>query len=72
MRALVAVVVVATASLFACEDEPTRSAAPEHAPAAETTYECPMHCVRSGDTEPYTQSGPGQCPVCGMDLVPKE
>ena len=35
------------------------------------TYECPMHCVVSGQTKPYTQQGPGDCPVCGMPLVPQ-
>lgn len=32
-------------------------------------YICPMHCVQPGHTEPYSQHGPGQCPVCGMNLV---
>ncbi len=31
---------------------------------AGTVYTCPMH--------PHVQqSGPGKCPVCGMNLVPK-
>ncbi|MBK8171470.1 MAG: hypothetical protein IPK60_14145 [Sandaracinaceae bacterium] len=34
-------------------------------------YECPMHCVKPGESGPYTQHGPGHCPVCGMDLVVK-
>ena len=34
-------------------------------------YECPMHCKLPGHREPYTQRGPGDCPVCGMHLVPR-
>ena len=34
-------------------------------------YECPMHCKLPGHSEPYTQRGPGDCPVCGMHLVPQ-
>ncbi|NNE02676.1 MAG: heavy metal translocating P-type ATPase, partial [Eudoraea sp.] len=35
--------------------------------AASGTYYCPMHC--EGDT---TYDHPGDCPVCGMDLVAKQ
>jgi len=35
------------------------------------TYECPMHCKLPGHNEPYTQQGPGECPVCGMHLAPQ-
>jgi hypothetical protein len=35
-------------------------------------YECPMHCKLPGHPEPYTHVGPGDCPVCGMHLVPRE
>jgi len=34
------------------------------------TYTCRMHCKLPGHDEPYTQQGPGSCPVCGMTLVP--
>ena len=34
---------------------------------ATAEYSCPMRC--EGD---LTYSEPGQCPVCGMDLVKKE
>lgn len=33
-------------------------------------HECPMACVKPGESHPYTQVGPGDCPVCGMHLVP--
>lgn len=36
-----------------------------------TTYECPMHCQLPGKNVPYTQQGPGRCPVCGMELTPQ-
>ncbi len=35
------------------------------ASAEATTYTCPMH-------PEVRQPGPGQCPICGMDLVPSE
>lgn len=31
----------------------------------ETVYTCPMH-------PDVTSDEPGECPICGMDLVPKE
>jgi|GEM_PF-4208143 len=41
-------------------------------PTADTrVYECPMACVKPGESEPYTQVGPGDCPVCGMHLAPR-
>ncbi|MEZ4288044.1 MAG: heavy metal-binding domain-containing protein [Polyangiales bacterium] len=39
---------------------------------AADVYECPMHCVPEGQTEEYTQSTPGTCPVCKMNLVKRE
>lgn len=43
--------------------EPAKEAAPT--PAAATTYTCPMH-------PEVTDTKPGRCPKCGMDLVPKK
>lgn len=37
-----------------------------HQPSANGIYYCPMHC--EGDK---TYNKPGDCPVCGMDLVPQ-
>ena len=37
----------------------------DHASTDGTTYTCPMH-------PEVQQDGPGKCPQCGMDLVPKE
>lgn len=34
-------------------------------------YECPMQCVKPGETLPYTHVGPADCPVCGMHLEPR-
>jgi hypothetical protein len=30
-----------------------------------------MHCVKQGETQPYTHVGPADCPVCGMHLEPR-
>ena len=35
----------------------------EAAPAKKLRYQCPMHPT-------YTSDRPGQCPICGMTLVP--
>ncbi len=49
--------------------DPGRYAAPEQAPAAPvaagTLFTCPMH-------PEVVQEGPGNCPICGMALEPKE
>lgn len=45
--------------------EPAKEAAPVGSPAAATTYTCPMH-------PEVTDTKPGRCPKCGMDLVPKK
>jgi Cu(I)/Ag(I) efflux system membrane fusion protein len=36
-----------------------------HQPAGQTLYTCPMH-------PQIVQEQPGQCPICGMDLVPQK
>lgn len=38
--------------------------APSAKPGAGTVYTCPMH-------PDVTQSAPGRCPKCGMELVPR-
>jgi hypothetical protein len=71
LRAAVLSVAFALNMLAGCGN----SAASEPAtprPAADTrVYECPMACVKPGESEPYTQVGPGDCPVCGMHLAPR-
>lgn len=53
---------------FACANEQKTDAHTGHDHAKEeasaTKYICPMH-------PNVVQDGPGKCPVCGMDLVPK-
>lgn len=46
-------------AVFACKQKPA-----EHNPTQEHQYTCPMH-------PQIVKDGPGQCPICGMDLVPK-
>lgn len=46
----------------AAEEAPQHSHA--HSPADAVTYTCPMH-------PEVQQAGPGECPKCGMRLVPK-
>ena len=62
--------VFAAFSAFGCTDQHASHGA-EQVADPNAIYECPMHCVKPGDSAPYTQRGPGHCPVCGMDLVPK-
>jgi len=72
MRSVCAVCLVLCA--LGCGETKSEGAAPsEPTSASEATptgdvYVCPMRCKLPGKDEPYTQSGPGQCPVCGMDL----
>lgn len=51
------------------EDE---ASSPPVAEAPAKVYECPMHCVPEGESEEYTASEPGSCPVCGMDLEERD
>lgn len=44
---------------------PTRSSGAKGDSASGTIYTCPMH-------PEIEQVGPGDCPICGMDLEPKE
>ncbi|MBI2061883.1 MAG: efflux RND transporter periplasmic adaptor subunit [Nitrospirae bacterium] len=64
--------VAAMLALSACEGKGTSApeAAREHAVHEEharkkTLYQCPMH-------PSYTSDKPGECPICGMTLVPVE
>jgi hypothetical protein len=57
---------LASSSLFGCDG--SHSAAAQQADTR--LYECPMLCVAPGDTHPYHHTGPGDCVVCGMHLVP--
>jgi hypothetical protein len=67
------VLALAGTSLLGCGKEaPTATASPEQETALEharkhldTTYVCPMH-------PQVVSSEPGECPICGMDLVPRE
>ena len=44
--------------------EPAPAHAHDHATPTGDTYTCPMH-------PEVERSGPGQCPICGMNLVKK-
>jgi hypothetical protein len=63
----VALSAMGVAGLAACGSE----AAPAPAAQDQRTHICPMRCVKQGESAPYTQRGPGPCPVCGMPLVPQ-
>jgi Cu(I)/Ag(I) efflux system membrane fusion protein len=62
------IIATITATLFACSQEKQGGEHAGHNEAKEeisaTKYTCPMH-------PNVVQDGPGKCPVCGMDLVPK-
>ena len=44
---------------------PEQAAPQEHSPEHATTYTCPMH-------PEIIRDKPGNCPICGMKLVPKK
>ena len=67
MRILFALFLASALFSLGCEE--TSAPAEESTTESETVYECPMHCVPEGATEEYTSNEPGECPVCGMDLV---
>ena len=60
-------IIAFSAFVFGCSDGPKGNEPSVHdhgKEAANTTkYTCPMH-------PQVIQDGPGQCPICGMDLVP--
>lgn len=57
---------VAMMILFvACSTKTEQNASHDNAAEATEKYTCPMHPT-------VVQDGPGQCPVCGMDLVPQK
>ena len=51
--------------LVACSDGSAKKVAAAHAHDAKEQYTCPMH-------PQIVQEGPGSCPICGMDLVPRQ
>ncbi len=55
---IIAVVLLSTTALVACGKRAGE-------PAEVATYTCPMHPEVTADE-------PGECPSCGMDLVPAE
>ena len=62
--------IVATFALPACRNTqpaPGAAGAPAAAgePAVQVLYTCPMH-------PEVVRSGPGKCPKCGMNLVPRK
>ncbi len=69
--ALATVATVTSCNNSATTEQPATAATPETTATADTTsaqagqmaYICPMECEGSASMQP------GQCPVCGMDLV---
>ncbi len=55
---IVAVVLLGAAALVGCGKKAEKA-------AEATAYTCPMH-------PEVTSDEPGECPTCGMDLVPAE
>lgn len=53
------------AASTALSDTPAAAPAAPPAPAKAGGYTCPMH-------PELVEPGPGRCPKCGMDLVPRE
>ncbi len=58
--------ILKTKSCFGGEDQAAAVKKKPQKAIAGATYYCPMHC--EGDK---TYDKPGDCPVCGMDLVPQ-
>ena len=67
MKSILIITTIAV-TLIACSQEKQGDEHAGHTEAKEessaTKYTCPMH-------PNVVQDGPGKCPVCGMDLVPK-
>jgi Cu(I)/Ag(I) efflux system membrane fusion protein len=51
--------------LVACGDDAEKKVTAAHAHSEKEQYTCPMH-------PQIVQEGPGTCPICGMDLVPRQ
>jgi Cu(I)/Ag(I) efflux system membrane fusion protein len=62
-RTLILLLVLATVG--ACTQKGGNTSDSDHTTHAVEKYTCPMH-------PSVVQDGPGQCPVCGMDLVPQK
>ncbi|MBS2012596.1 MAG: efflux RND transporter periplasmic adaptor subunit [Deltaproteobacteria bacterium] len=63
LRALVAVAVISAAAAGSLGFLIARNAAGPHVEVKRTMYQCPMHPT-------IVQDHPGECPICGMKLVP--
>ncbi len=62
---LIILVVIAGVTVLRYPDRMGLSSDTQSPPVAQNLYTCPMHPQVIQDT-------PGQCPICGMDLVPME
>lgn len=65
---LVAMVVMASITMFSCKDNKAKMGAATQTQGKEFTaaYVCPMHCKDSGSDKE------GKCDTCGMTLVKNE
>ncbi len=62
----IAVLLLMLAVVFSCKEKTksaTNETAGKHVHEVQTKYTCPMH-------PQIVRDQPGQCPICGMDLVP--
>jgi len=65
MKAYIYILISASILLACTSGKKDEQAAHDHAAETPATkYTCPMH-------PSVIQDGPGKCPICGMDLVPK-